>query len=114
MPQALDDLAVYYNHLGADEFDRAFALRSARSRRETPKDYFTSQWSNNRDVYLEWANLLQENGRRAKVHARIVATDWDGREAVPKPYEGVVDMVFEGGRWRYDGGDLKLLPARGK
>ncbi|GMU54521.1 MAG: hypothetical protein AMXMBFR33_36670 [Candidatus Xenobia bacterium] len=102
------DLTSYYELIDDDRFEEAYALRSRRSRERTSLAEFTSTWSNNNSVAVEKLEVLKQNAGSARVRLRMLADDFDrarGASAVT-PYIGKVNLVFEEGRWRYDGGDF--------
>lgn len=101
-------LRRYYEMISQDDFEAAYRLRSRRSIRETSFEYFKKNWSNNIAITMEECLILKDNGQKANAKVTLMSNDRDsGGQATTLIYKGTVDLVYEEGYWRYDGGDFE-------
>lgn len=108
---ALDDpkaaLTNYYDLINGDCFDEAYARQSRRIKNKLSCEKFYGMWSPNESVYMEDAEILARDSRRASLRIRLIADDPDEKGTITTTiWKGTVRLVNENGIWSYDGGDF--------
>lgn len=104
-----EQLREYYSLISRDQFRQAYDMRSRSSHAKTSYGQFQKTWTDNVSIAVKELNTSKKSRNRAVVKGRVLFKDKD-RDGVAeeRPYLVRVNMVEEGGRWRYDGGDFEL------
>ncbi|MBT9583645.1 zinc ribbon domain-containing protein [bacterium] len=108
-PDMQAQLDEYYRLIDAKLLNRAYALRSQRSRTKTSLAEFEKIWGNNRSISMEDFQILNQTPDKAGVQIKLRAEDLNentGKTTVTM-YQGKVTLVLEENLWRYDGGDFQ-------
>ena len=109
VPDMQAQLDEYYRLIDAKLLNRAYALRSQRSRSKTSLAEFEKIWGNNRSVSMEDFQILNQTPDKASVQIRLRAEDLNensGKVTITT-YKGKVTLSLEENLWRYDGGDFQ-------
>jgi len=103
-----ETIEANFNYLNQHEFYKAYMLRSAKRRQETPFENFYNLWRDNISIRVDEITLINKDEHKAEVRAVFEATEQVNlNETKTQTYKGNYYMVKEAGLWYLD--DSKVI-----
>ncbi len=103
-----ETIEANFNYLNQHEFYKAYMLRSAKRRQETPFENFYNLWRDNISIKVDEITLINKDENKAEVRAVFEATEQVNlNETKTQTYKGNYYMVKESSLWYLD--DSKVI-----
>ncbi|MGV8125262.1 MAG: hypothetical protein AB2L14_36400 [Candidatus Xenobiia bacterium LiM19] len=103
-----DMVKRYYQLINEKRYDEAFAMRSSSS--TSSRDEFINTWKNNLSIMPEIESVSTPNssGNESVVSCRLYVVDYSISSGLEESstYKARINLQFENGSWRYNGGDF--------
>jgi serine/threonine protein kinase len=102
-----DMLKAYYQLISEKQWNEAYALRSRHS--TTSFDEFKATWITNKSISIEVFSIpkwTDTENSEVTAQVRLISNEEDGSMGV---YIGSINLSFENGIWRYNGGDFNKI-----
>jgi tetratricopeptide (TPR) repeat protein len=103
-----ETIEANFDYINRHEFYKAYMLRSAKRRQETPFENFYNLWRENISIRVEEITLINKDENKAEVRAVFEATEQVNlKETKTQVYRGTYYMIKESGLWYLD--DSKVI-----